>query len=96
LAKTIEDKVNNSFLKPSISTIEKTLKSNIEDLRDKINSISITQNKLNLYPRQNSTNRDDSEIYEPEKSVNNNKYKLENIQSIAEKLHEKLNEKVYK
>jgi hypothetical protein len=96
LAKTIEDKVNNSFLKPSISSIEKTLKSNIEDLREKINSISATQNKLNMYPRQNSTNRDDSEIYEPEKSVNNNKYKLENIQSIAEKLHEKLNEKVYK
>ena len=93
LVKNIEEKINNTFLQPSLNNIEKSLKSNIEDLRDKISSISNTipsksSNKLVARPIQNQAE------YEPEKSINN-KSKLENIQSIAEKLHEKLNDKVF-
>ena len=92
LVKNIEEKIKNSFLQPSLNNIEKSLKSNIEDLRDKISSISNTiptksHNKVSSQQRP-IFNSDDT-AYEPEKSINNKTSKIESIQSIAEKLHAK-------
>lgn len=84
-------------MKPTINNIERNLKTNIDELREKISSITQTQNKLSSTFRPTQILKDDSEIYDNDKTFgNSNKSKLENIQTIAEKLHEKLTEKVFK
>lgn len=84
------------MLKPTLNTIERNFSMSIDDLKHKINQINDTfvQTKQNVNTEIVKANY---QTYGEERMFTNNntrnKNKSENIHTVAEKLHEKLNEK---
>ncbi len=80
LANNIETQIYNNFLKPSINSIEKTMRSNFDDIKFKIKSI----NSDNL----TETNRQSLD-FEPEfKSSTNRLKETERVKKLDNKLDE--------
>ena len=80
MANNIETQIYNNFLKPSINSIEKTMRSNFDDIKYKINSI----NNDNI----TETNRQSFD-FEPEfKSSTNRLKETERVKKLDNKLDE--------
>lgn len=103
LATNIESQLYNNFLKPSINTIEKTMRSNFEDIKNKLNTININSNNNNNALESNRYSADSMMDELHFKSINsrverykekNLDNKLEEINVLGERLYEKLLEKV--
>jgi hypothetical protein len=85
LESKLETQIFNNFIKPSLNTIEKTMKTNMEEIKQKIFSLS------------DGTDRSVAESFDNElmRSNNTKKDKLDEINLVGERLYEKLLEKVY-
>ncbi len=96
IVSAIEQRLFNNLLKPTLNTIERNFSMSIDDLKQKINLINDTfvHTKQNVNSEVLKTNYN---TYGEDKMFGNNhtrnKNKSENIHTVAEKLHEKLNEK---
>ncbi len=72
-------------MKPSLNTIEETMRNNIEEIKNKLRSSSISDNNDSL------TN----EMFKSSSTRRNTDKKFSEIKQIGESLYEKLLEKVY-
>ena len=100
LANNIQSQINDNLLIPSIKSIEKTMKNNMEEIKDKLIQLNLTSNNNNNLNQSNSF----IDSYRVSKSLlssqNDNKSssvkrneKYEEINKIGEKLYDKLVEK---
>ena len=102
LANNIQSQINDNLLRPSIKSIEKTMKNNMEEIKDKLIQLNLNTNNNNNFNQSEGTSFVDS--YRISKSLftsqNDNKSssvkrneKFEEINKIGEKLYDKLVEK---
>lgn len=95
MTNNIEVRMLNNFLKPSIQSIENTLKMDINELKSRFNNIQTNENLK-------SNNFDDSKLHDSsliKSSTNrhengNMDTKISEINRLGERLYEKLLEKV--
>jgi DUF4097 and DUF4098 domain-containing protein YvlB len=96
LSSNLEMQIYNNFIKPSLNSIEDTLKTNIDDIKNKIGNLNSNNNNIDI-----TSNRSLGESFENEflKSANTRKGKMDNkleeINVLGERLYEKLLEKVF-
>lgn len=99
MAINIESRIYNNFLKPSISTIEKTMRTNFEEIKSKIKTIDIESSTVTyecepeFRPKKNLL-RETHETRETEREKKLNT-KLDAINNLGGKLYDKLVEKVF-
>ncbi len=102
LANNIQSQINDNLLRPSIRSIEKAMKNNMEEIKDKLIQLNMNTNNNNNFNQSEGTSFVDS--YRVSKSLftsqNDNKSssvkrndKFEEINKIGEKLYDKLVEK---
>ena len=96
IATSIEQRVYNSLLKPTINSMERNFSTSIEDIKNRINQMNETFNQSKLIKTIDTTRSNNQNSQEERMCSCNNtriRNKNDNIHTVAEKLHEKLNEK---
>lgn len=91
ITSNIETQIYNNFLKPSINTIEKTMRNNFDEIKSKLKTISynnVETNRLSMDSFENDYNLKSSST---NKRIDN---KLDEANTLGERLYEKLLEKV--
>jgi hypothetical protein len=96
MANNIESQIYNNFLKPSISTIERTMKTNFEEVKSKLRTLSAGNNINNIDTNRFSVDSNfDNELHF--KSIGSRERKMDTkideINHLGERLYEKLLEK---
>lgn len=106
MANNIESQLYKNFLKPSLSTIDRTIKNNLDEIKNKIQTLSYDDCESNIsynkgYSLESLSRLESESVYTnygkkmkdgyKEKNLDN---KLEEINSLGGRLYEKLLEKV--
>lgn len=100
LATNIETQIYKNFLKPSLSTIDRTIKTNFEEIKNKIKTLGDDDSQSNANDSKgyslNSFSRfeDDSVNLKNGEMYKKLDYKVDEINSLGGRLYEKLLEKV--